>query len=328
MTNELAVKADKATSIFDAEVFSHWMNVANQLSKSTMIPKQYMGKPMDILVAVEMGKQVGLSMMQALQNIAVINGKPSIYGDGLPAICMSHSSYEYMKEEPIMNGKDISGYSCTVKRKFHEPKTITFTIEDAKKAGLWGKQGPWSQYPNRMLQMRARGFALRDMFPDALQGIDIAEEANDMQIIEGSVVKNKQADKANYLMSLKGQPTHEARTAQTNDNPINSFVDVTTGEIHCPNPPIDAQTEEKEMRERMASVTKSNDSIESSKNEGQKVTAQQLDAIDCLLNEKGCDKTSQLKALDHFGLTSFTDLTEQQAELMIRKLNKMENKVA
>jgi hypothetical protein len=56
---------------------------------------------------------------------------------------------------------------------------VKFTVADAKKAGLWGKTGPWTQYPKRMLQMRARGFALRDAFPDVLKGLVTAEEAQD-----------------------------------------------------------------------------------------------------------------------------------------------------
>jgi len=54
-------------------------------------------------------------------------------------------------------------------------------VEDAKRAGLWAKQGPWTAYPKRMMQMRARGFALRDAFPDVLKGMITAEEAQDYQ---------------------------------------------------------------------------------------------------------------------------------------------------
>ncbi len=53
------------------------------------------------------------------------------------------------------------------------------THKDAKRAGLWGKGGPWTAYPKRMLQMRARGFALRDAFPDVLKGMISVEEAQD-----------------------------------------------------------------------------------------------------------------------------------------------------
>jgi hypothetical protein len=56
---------------------------------------------------------------------------------------------------------------------------VQFSVADAKRAGLWGKSGPWTQYPRRMLQLRARGFALRDAFPDVLKGLVTAEEAQD-----------------------------------------------------------------------------------------------------------------------------------------------------
>jgi hypothetical protein len=68
---------------------------------------------------------------------------------------------------------------CVAKRKGRKPVVAKFSVEDAKRAGLWGKQGPWSAYPKRMMQMRARGFALRDAFPDVLKGLITAEEAQD-----------------------------------------------------------------------------------------------------------------------------------------------------
>jgi len=69
---------------------------------------------------------------------------------------------------------------CQAKRRgYAKPTIATFSVADAKKAGLWGKSGPWQQYPKRMLQLRARGFALRDAFPDVLRGLVTAEEAQD-----------------------------------------------------------------------------------------------------------------------------------------------------
>jgi hypothetical protein len=68
---------------------------------------------------------------------------------------------------------------CIAKRRGRTPVTVRFSVEDAKRAGLWGKQGPWTQYPKRMMAMRARGFALRDAFADVLKGLITAEEAQD-----------------------------------------------------------------------------------------------------------------------------------------------------
>jgi hypothetical protein len=71
---------------------------------------------------------------------------------------------------------------CVAKRRGRKPVTAKFSVDDAKRAGLWGKQGPWTQYPKRMLQMRARGFALRDAFPDVLKGLITSEEAMDFPV--------------------------------------------------------------------------------------------------------------------------------------------------
>ena len=52
-------------------------------------------------------------------------------------------------------------------------------MADAKKAGLWTKQGTWSQYPKRMLELRARSYALRGAYADALLGFHAREEVED-----------------------------------------------------------------------------------------------------------------------------------------------------
>ena len=65
-------------------------------------------------------------------------------------------------------------------RQGHEPHRVEFSIEDAKRAGLLGKSGPWQQYTARMLTLRARAFALRDKFADVLKGLSMAEEALDI----------------------------------------------------------------------------------------------------------------------------------------------------
>jgi len=139
-------------------------------------PSSFLGKPEQILCAIQYGIEIGLSPMQALQSIAVINGKPSIYGDGLMALCQSFTECEDIKEEFDANTMTAT---CVIKRKGRSPVVHQWDVAKATKAGLWDKAGPWKQYPERMLQMRARGFALRDSFADRLKGIITAEEARD-----------------------------------------------------------------------------------------------------------------------------------------------------
>lgn len=149
--------------------------LAQQFAASALVPKSYQAKPMDVLVAMQYAAELRLSPLQAIQNIAVINGRPSIWGDLLPALIMREPDFEDLIEE--CDGKVAV---CTVCRRGREPVVRTFSVEDAQIAGLYSKDGVWKQYPKRMLQMRARAFAIRDAFPDVLKGIAVAEEQQDV----------------------------------------------------------------------------------------------------------------------------------------------------
>jgi hypothetical protein len=155
------------------------MRFAEVLAGSTMVPRDFQGKPANVLVALQWGREVGLGPLQALQNIAVINGRPSIWGDSAMALVRAHPDCASIQEGVDGEGEARHGW-CEVTRRGEQPQRRTFSIADAKRAGLWGKSGPWTQYPDRMLQMRARGFAIRDVFPDALRGVLTREEAEDM----------------------------------------------------------------------------------------------------------------------------------------------------
>ncbi len=182
MTNELVVQ-DNNDGFLVTNTLAEALQVAEIIAKSSFCPKQFLDKPGDILVCMQMGKEVGLKPMQALQNIAVINGRPSLWGDAMLAVCRQARNFEYINET-----FDDSTMTATCRAKRHnEPEVIsTFSQADAKAANLWGKQGPWSQYPRRMLAMRARGFCLRDAFADTLRGIISAEEAGDYQVKQAS----------------------------------------------------------------------------------------------------------------------------------------------
>ena len=151
---------------------------SEMLASSNMVPKNFQGKPADILVAVQWGSEVGLPPLAALNGIAVINGKPSLYGDAAMSLVVGHPAYGGHEEK--LEGEEAS---CTIVRIVNGkevPTVRTFSVTDAKKANLMSKPGPWSQYPKRMLAMRARGFAMRDAFPDALKGVITYEEALDI----------------------------------------------------------------------------------------------------------------------------------------------------
>jgi hypothetical protein len=156
--------------------FDEAMRIATMISNSQLAPKDFRGKPEDTMVAMMMGQELGLNPMQAIQNIAVINGRPALWGDALLALVQNHPSFVSIEE--TLDESTMTA-TCTVKRKGGKPHTATFSKADAETAGLWGRN-TWKQYPARMLAMRARGFALRNQFADALCGLITREEAEDI----------------------------------------------------------------------------------------------------------------------------------------------------
>jgi hypothetical protein len=152
--------------------------VAELLAKSELVPKGFQGKPMDILIAGAMGARLGLDLFSSLSGIAVVNGRATLWGDALLAVCQQHPQFEDYHQEITGDGDQMAA-AVTVKRKGRSPHTETFGVADAKRAGLWGKQGPWSQHPKRMMALRARAFALRTVFADALAGFHAKEELDD-----------------------------------------------------------------------------------------------------------------------------------------------------
>jgi len=169
---------DKKLTVLEPTNLTEAMDFAKVIAQSPMVPEAYRGKPQDILVAVQMGYEVGLAPMQALQNIAVIGGKPTVWGDALVALCKNHPAWRGMTVQV-----DGEVATCTVHRELKngeiETTKSTFSRDDALKAGLLNKNGPWKTYTKRMLGLRARGFALRDAFPDAIKGMITTEEAMD-----------------------------------------------------------------------------------------------------------------------------------------------------
>jgi len=154
------------------------MEFAQIVEKSGLAPKGMSRE--GIVIAMQLGYEVGLSPMQAIQNIASINGRPAIWGDAQLALVRASGLMESYDQEMIGEpGTDGRGYRVTVKRRGEKPAFAEFTVHQAKVAGLWGKQGPWTQYPDRMCLFRARGFVLRDQFGDVLKGLVSIEEALD-----------------------------------------------------------------------------------------------------------------------------------------------------
>lgn len=156
-------------------------NLAKMIAKTDFAPKNYRNKPEDIMVAMLFGMEVGLPPIASLQNIAVINGQPTLWGDGMLALIENSGLLEdYNYSYGGTPYEDDYRAIVTIKRKDKSaPLVYEFSVGDAKKAGLWDRKDNWKNYPKRMLLNRARSFALREGFPDILKGFKSREEMED-----------------------------------------------------------------------------------------------------------------------------------------------------
>jgi len=178
MTTEISTSTAPARGLALAS-FDDAFRFSQMVAKSEFAPKDFKGKPESCLLAIQHGSEIGLSPMQSLQSIAVINGRPCVWGDAALALVQSSPACEYVKEYVEGQGDGLTAVCVAQRRGYPAPTVSRFSMADAKRAGLAGKAGPWSQYPERMLALRARGFALRNAFADCLRGLVTAEEAQD-----------------------------------------------------------------------------------------------------------------------------------------------------
>ena len=178
--------------------------MAKMIVDSGLAPKG-LETPQKVAVAIMHGLEIGLTPMTALQRIAVVNGRPTIWGDAAIGLVRGSGLCEWIKETITGTG-DARTATCEAKRK-GEPATIirSFSVSDAKKAGLWAKGGPWQQYPDRMLMMRGRAFALRDGFADVLGGLYLKEEMEDAPAIAVPIPPSP-AVEPKHLASAKTPP--------------------------------------------------------------------------------------------------------------------------
>lgn len=190
---QLIVAGAKPQAIVPTDFDGAW-RIATMVHQSGMLPYG-IDTAAKAMAAIMHGMELGLTPMNALQSIAVINGRPTIWGDA--ALGLVRASGLLEKFEETSTGTPFSDdYTaiCTVRRK-GDPSDVVgeFSVQDAKLAHLWDKRGkngqetPWQTYPKRMLKMRARAFALRDAFTDILKGLGIKEEMEDVeraQVIE------------------------------------------------------------------------------------------------------------------------------------------------
>ena len=222
MASELAIVNQQPVALrlsMQPTNLSEAKDLAMDLAKSSVIPAEYRGNAPNILATIMFGGEIGLPVIQSLESIATINGRRSVWGDSMLAIVMTHPAYETHDEGIKGEGDNRVGWFM-IKRKGQKEYTIEFSVADAKTANLWEKTGSWTTNPNRMLRLRARGFALRDKFPDALKGLVSREEASDYEPFDntGHTVIDAHLDSAAKAAQTEQKPQQQAQQQQTSDS--------------------------------------------------------------------------------------------------------------
>jgi len=187
--NEIKTDNDKSIKVTERveiqrEVmgFEKLMEMANMLSKSTIIPITYQNRPENVFIALDMASRMGISPMVVMQNLYIIQGKPSFSGSAMAS--MLRASKEFTNVELNFSGTpntDSWGAFITAERRGKVIKGATVTIAVAKKEGWLAKNGSkWLTMPELMLGYRAYAWFVRTHSPELLMGMQVSEEVEDV----------------------------------------------------------------------------------------------------------------------------------------------------
>lgn len=188
-------KVESAGDTYQVDLLSHSpefqkfeiaKRVAHTLANSNLVPDSYRGRPNDVFVAINMGAEVGLGAFAAVQSIAVIEGKPCLYGDGLIGVVRASQKCQWIEESLDWDNKTAT---CRTQRQ-GDPNPIesSYSLDDAVQAGI-STRNNWQKHTKRMLQMRARAYCLRDAYPDLLKGLGVVEEMQDHDLTPAPITE-------------------------------------------------------------------------------------------------------------------------------------------
>lgn len=156
--------------------------LAEKIAATDFVPPALRGKPEAVLACILAGHEAGVSPMQALSKIHIIEGRPAMASELMRALVLQHGHE--------LNYAEVSTTSVTAegKRRGSERWTrVTWTMDDAKRGGLDGKQN-WRRWPRAMLIARATAELCRMIFPDVLAGISYTVEELSDGNVSGDLV--------------------------------------------------------------------------------------------------------------------------------------------
>ncbi|NBD11859.1 hypothetical protein [Corallococcus silvisoli] len=153
-------------AMFEPEVMGGAMRAAEQLARSSLIPRALHGKPGDVLVVLLTGREFGLGPMQALRSIHVMDGKPVMAADLMVGLCIARREVcEYF----TLAESTPKRATYKTRRVGGAEVSLSWTMEQATAAGLGGRDN-WRKYPDAMLRARCSAALARAVYPDLLAG--------------------------------------------------------------------------------------------------------------------------------------------------------------
>ena len=165
----------------DKKQFDQLLRAANMLSQTSIIPATYQGKPQDCFVALEMATRMGVSPLVVMQNMYVVKGKPAWAGQACTMFINSCGKFTQVKHVYTgEKGTDSRGCYVTATRISDgiQVNGVEVTIAMAKAEG-WTANTKWRNMPELMLAYRASAFFARVHCPEALMGVQLADEIYD-----------------------------------------------------------------------------------------------------------------------------------------------------
>lgn len=194
----------------EIELYESSWKLAQRVNTTPFVPKAMQGKPEHVLACVLYGRELGLGPMQALNSIHVIEGRAAASPELMRALVASAGHRiditENTNEACSMKGIRVdTGAEATVR----------WTVEDAKLAGLTGKDN-WRKYPRAMLAARCTSELCRLLFPDVIAGLSYTPE--EIQSISNSAVEApvEQIEEA-VIVASHGSPDREAGESDEKD---------------------------------------------------------------------------------------------------------------
>ena len=189
--NNTALATTKTTAIdpYNPGNFSEAWRLAEIVAAARLAPG--IATPEQALMILALGADLGLSSMQSIRGIHIIEGRPCPSADCLAACVLRSGLAEYFTE--VETTEQLSTWE-TKRKNEAKPRRYTFSIEDAKRAGLTNRgkdpsQNNWNKYPKRMLSARAKAFLVRDVYPDLALGLYTPDEIAEQPIhVQSEVV--------------------------------------------------------------------------------------------------------------------------------------------